>query len=237
MAGNAKTMGTSVTSRALAILGAFDAVHSGLSLSELSRRAGLPLATAHRLTGELESWGALSRGTDGRYRIGLRLWELGALHTARIELREAALPVLLSLSEATRGEVELIVEDGGDSVCVESLGARGDSARSAGRRRLRRPLDESAGGLALLAHRGADGETVRPWLLQYRKYGCVIHADDARPDRTTIAVPVVDDDLSAVAALTLTLPETTAVGHGRQLLIPATSAIQRALSRAKAVAA
>lgn len=237
MAGNAKTVGMSVTSRALAILGAFDAVHRVLTLSELSRRAGLPLATAHRLTGELESWGALSRGADGRYRIGLRIWELGALNPTRSELREAALPFLLSLSEVSRGEVQLVVQDGGDAVCVEHLGARDDGVGTGRLRKQRRPLEESACGLALLAHRGAGGTAVQSCLPQFRRYGCVIHPDDAGTDRSTIAVPVVADDLDAVGAVGLTMPDSTTIGHGRQLLIATTSGIQRALSRHRAVAA
>jgi p-hydroxybenzoate 3-monooxygenase len=48
MAGNS-AVGASVTSRALALLGAFDATHRSLTLSELPRRADLPLATAYRL--------------------------------------------------------------------------------------------------------------------------------------------------------------------------------------------
>ncbi|WP_161981727.1 helix-turn-helix domain-containing protein [Streptomyces sp. TM32] len=236
MADNLKTVGVSVTSRALAILGAFDAVHSGLSLSELSRRTGLPLATAHRLIRELQSWGALSRGLDGRYRIGLRIWELGALTPSRTGLREAALPSLLSLLEASREEVRLVVADGGDAVCVEHLGAR-DDRRGTDLRGLRRPLHESACGLALLAHRGAGGTAVQRCLPLYRKYGCVVRPGEPRAGRKTVAMPVVGDDLTAVAAVGLTLPDEAALGHGRELLIAATAGIQRALSRRRAVAA
>ncbi|MFC6344630.1 helix-turn-helix domain-containing protein, partial [Nocardioides hankookensis] len=53
MAGNTSTPGASVTSRALALLGAFDEHHRRLTLTELADRAGLPMPTAHRLVGEL----------------------------------------------------------------------------------------------------------------------------------------------------------------------------------------
>lgn len=59
--------GRSVTSRSLAVLDAFDASHRRLSLSDIARRSKLPLATAHRLVGELEVWGALVRSSDGAY--------------------------------------------------------------------------------------------------------------------------------------------------------------------------
>jgi DNA-binding IclR family transcriptional regulator len=236
VAGNVKTVGASVTSRALAILGAFDALHSGLSLSDLSRRTGIPLATAHRLIGELSSWGALSRGPDGRYRIGLRIWELGALTPTRTGLRDAALPSLLSLSELSRKEVRLVVADGEDAVCVEHLVARDDPGGT-DLTGLRCPLEESACGIALLAHREAGGATVQRCLPLYRRYGCVVRAEEPRAGRQTLAMPVVGDDLAAVAAIGLTLPGETAIGHGRELLIAAAAGIQRALSRQRAVAA
>lgn len=66
----------SVASRLLAVLGAFGAEHRYLSLTQLSRRTGLPFATSHRLVGELSTWGALERDVQGRYRIGLRLWDV-----------------------------------------------------------------------------------------------------------------------------------------------------------------
>jgi DNA-binding IclR family transcriptional regulator len=74
VAGNVSRAGVSVTSRALALIGAFDGRHRRLSLSQLAERAQLPLPTAHRLVGELVAWGALSRTPSGEYVVGRRLW-------------------------------------------------------------------------------------------------------------------------------------------------------------------
>lgn len=83
MAGNTTRPGQSVTARALALLGAFDVAHPRLSLSEMAHRADLPLATTHRLAGELEAWRALDRDDDGYYRIGeARGPPVGADHLA-----------------------------------------------------------------------------------------------------------------------------------------------------------
>src|SRR3954453_14068676 len=84
MAGGSREAGRTVTSKVLAILGAFDSGHPQLTLSDLARRSGVPLSTVHRLVGELEEWQALSRAPDGRLRIGLRLWELGQLAPAKL---------------------------------------------------------------------------------------------------------------------------------------------------------
>ncbi len=59
-----------------------------LTVTELARRTGLPLTTTHRLAGELVAGGALERGEDGRYRIGLRLWEIASLAPRGLGLRE-----------------------------------------------------------------------------------------------------------------------------------------------------
>jgi DNA-binding IclR family transcriptional regulator len=51
MAGNTSQPGATVVSRAVALLTAFDDTCPRLTLTELARRAGLPMATAHRPAG------------------------------------------------------------------------------------------------------------------------------------------------------------------------------------------
>lgn len=102
MAGNTGDPGRSVSSRLLAVLDTFDIGHPALTLSEISRRSGLPLATCHRFVAELVSWRGLERDDDGLYRIGLRLWEMGLLGRLHIRLREVALPFLQALYESSR---------------------------------------------------------------------------------------------------------------------------------------
>ncbi len=68
---------SSVLGKARSILDAFDSDHSDLSLTELTRRSRVAKATVHRLAGELVEWGLLERAGT-KYRLGLRLFELGA---------------------------------------------------------------------------------------------------------------------------------------------------------------
>src|SRR6478609_4936719 len=51
----------SVTSRALSVLGTFDAAHTRQTLTEIAAAADLPLSTTHRLVAELDRWQGLTR--------------------------------------------------------------------------------------------------------------------------------------------------------------------------------
>ncbi|WP_033442336.1 IclR family transcriptional regulator [Saccharothrix sp. NRRL B-16314] len=145
----------SVTGRALALLGAFDAAHPRLRITELARRANLPLATAHRLAAELVSWRALDRDADGGYSIGLRLWEVATLAPVAGRLREVALPFMQHLYETTHENIHLAVHDGFDALYVEKLcGHRSVPVISRAGARL--PMHPTGVGKALLAHAGGE---------------------------------------------------------------------------------
>ncbi|MEU4672692.1 hypothetical protein AB0F91_33175 [Amycolatopsis sp. NPDC023774] len=63
--------------------------------------------TADRLLAELVGWGALER--TGRYRIGLRLWQLGSQVPGGRELRDVALPFLQDPLQVTH---EIVHDEG-----------------------------------------------------------------------------------------------------------------------------
>src|SRR5690242_3450923 len=121
VAGNLSSPGASVTSRALGVLGAFDEEHRELTLTELARRAGLPLPTTHRLVAELVAWGALTRVRSGHYVIGRRLWDIGLLAPVQAGLVEVAAPFLHDLYGATLATVHLAVRDGLDVLYLHVL--------------------------------------------------------------------------------------------------------------------
>ncbi|MGZ4436860.1 MAG: IclR family transcriptional regulator [Nocardioides sp.] len=155
MAGNSSRPGASVTSRALALLGAFDGEHRRLTLSALAERAGLPLPTAHRLVGELVGWGALARTGSGEYVVGRRLWDLGLLAPAQTGLRELASPYLHDLYGATLATVHLAVRDGAEALYLDRL--RGNtSVPIVSTIGSRLPMHATGVGKVLLAHAPAE---------------------------------------------------------------------------------
>ncbi len=151
MAGNTSVRGATVTSRVLALLGAFDDRHRELSLSDLARRSGVPLATAHRLAAELAEWGALHKTGEGKYVVGRRLWDIGLLAPVARELREVAIPFLHDLYGATLETVHLAVREDDHVLYLETLsGSRSVPVVSTVGSRL--PMHATGVGKVLLAH-------------------------------------------------------------------------------------
>jgi len=239
---------TTVTGRVLAILSAFSADAAALSLSAIARSAGLPLSTAHRLVGELTGWGALERGVDGRYRIGLRLWEVGALAPRSLGLRERAMPYLEDLYEATRQNVQLAVRDGTEVVYVERL-AHPEAVRVFSRVGGRMPLHATGVGQVLLAFAPpavqeevlaaplppltsktvVDRHELRRILAAVRREGVAVADGMVDLLSLSVAAPVRGEDDRVVAALSVVVPS---AGAEPRSIVPAVRAAARGISRA-----
>lgn len=237
----------SAPGRLLAVLGAFDLEHPALSLTEIGRRAGLSLSTAHRLVGALTEWGALERDERGLYHVGLRLWELAALAPRGPALRQIALPYLEDLYETTHENVQLAVRDGADVVYIEWL-----SGRSAVGVRIRVgarwPLHATGVGLALLAHCGVeeqeeycagelapftpytvtDAARLRRMLAEVRRTGVAVSSRQVTEDALSVAAPVRDPAGAVVAAVSVVVPYADAQVP---VLAPAVRLAARGISR------
>ena len=139
----------SVLERAFAILGAYGPADRKLTLAEMTRRTGIPKTTVHRMVGELIELGVLE-GERGVYRIGMRMFELGQLVPLQRDLRNAALPCMEDLFEATHETVHLAVLDGTDVLYIDKIsGHRRVAAGSRVGGRL--PAHCTAVGKAMLA--------------------------------------------------------------------------------------
>lgn len=142
-------------SRLLAVLFAFQPNDTSLSHADIARRCGLPHATARRMVLELVEAGALDRNADGRFTIGLRLWQIGTLAPHTEPLRTLAKPVLEDLYASLHQHVQLAVLEGDEAVLIERM-SRPDAPELISRVGGRLPLHCSAVGKVLLAHGGAD---------------------------------------------------------------------------------
>ncbi|UQX86878.1 IclR family transcriptional regulator [Jatrophihabitans telluris] len=234
----------------LALLGAFDADHRELTLTELARRAGLTLSTAQRRASELAAWGALERTDAGRYRVGLRLWEVGSLAPRGLGLREVALPFLEDLYVVSRENVQLAVREGTEAVFVERIAGR-SAVRVLTRVGGRFALHATGVGLVLLAHAPPEvfDQVVRAGLASYtpatitdpaalrgtlagvRRDGYAVSRGAVTEDALSVAAPITDAGGHVVAAVSLVV----AIDGARpQALAPLVRAAARGISRAYA---
>lgn len=141
---------SSVLGKAFLLFGAFDGSRTTLGLTDLSRRSGIPKATAYRLAQELVDLNLLERVEAG-YQLGWRMYELGQLVPGPANLRHIARPVLMDLHSATRAAVHLAVPHGLDTLYLERLVGRRD-ARLHTAVGNRMPIWYAASGKLFLAH-------------------------------------------------------------------------------------
>jgi DNA-binding IclR family transcriptional regulator len=239
----------SVTDKVLALLGAFSYETPALTLTELSRRTGLSMPTVHRRAAELVEWGALERGPDRRYRVGLRLWEVATLAPRGFTLRNVALPFLQDLYDVTKEQhIHLSVRDHLDVVFLERLST--PNAPQAGSRAGGRFGEFATGaGLVLLAHAPGDvrekylsnplrrytEKTVtdparlRSLLAGVRREGYSSSERMVRSDIHCVGAPVYGVNGSVVAAVSICF---LAGSQSPRALVPSVQAAARKISHA-----
>src|ERR1700744_1155824 len=98
--------------RGLAILGTFSPDRPALGISELATRLGLTRSTTHRYVATLARLGYLDQDEQTRkYRLGIRVLDLGFTVLGSLELREIATPFLQRLTASTGNTSNLAIRD------------------------------------------------------------------------------------------------------------------------------
>jgi DNA-binding IclR family transcriptional regulator len=138
----------------MTLLSAFDSERTELGISALARHSGLAKSTTHRLAVELVRLGLLERSSRG-LRLGIRLFEFGQLVPRQRTLKEAALPFMEDLRDATGSNVHLAVLEGVEVVYLEILRVR-DSQPLPSRIGGRMPAHATGVGKAILANSPAE---------------------------------------------------------------------------------
>ena len=106
--------------RALAVLDALSDGAPELGTNEISRRTGINASTVSRLLATLAASGLVEHVSEtGRYRLGIRLLQLGNSVLARLDLREVARPHLQSLVELTGETATLSAPGEHDAMTVD----------------------------------------------------------------------------------------------------------------------
>ena len=214
----------SVVGKMDVILAAFTIDDDQVSLADLVRRTGLPKTTLHRICQVLTTGGFLER-VDGRYRLGLRLFELGQRVPRQRILRDAARPHMQGLLYRTQSVTHLAILDGVDALVIERLSPFRIPTRHtqiAGRM----PLYCTAAGKALLAfsppslavevmREGFQRRTPRTIttalhftraLERARATGIASEVEEMHVGYLAVGAPILGPEGTAIAALAVTAP-------------------------------
>jgi IclR family KDG regulon transcriptional repressor len=140
-----------VLDRALAALEVLAARSNECSLVEICRTLKLHKSTAHRLMMVLEQHRLVDKNPDtGRYRLGLKLFELGSKAIGSLDLRRHAKPYLDRLQRELGETVFLCLLDEGQVFYIEKIESQ-QSVRTACTVGSRAPAYCTAVGKAMLA--------------------------------------------------------------------------------------
>jgi DNA-binding IclR family transcriptional regulator len=146
----------SSVANSIRLLTSFSGEEDELGITTLAGRLRLAKSTVHRLAATLTSAGFLEQNAEtGKYRLGVALFELGALVRRRMDVANEARPKLRELLEKTGETVQLGIIDHYSVLYVyemESPRAIRMAAAVGGRA----PLHCTAVGKVLLAFQSAD---------------------------------------------------------------------------------
>jgi DNA-binding IclR family transcriptional regulator len=200
-------------------IGVLDALADGeLGTNEIARRTGLTASTVSRQLATLAAGGLVDHVADtGRYRLGLRLVELGNAALGRLDLRELARPRLHELVDATGETATLSLPGEHDAITVDFVQSP-QSVRSVAQ--LGRPSvgHATAAGKVVLAFSQAtrsaklpaytgrtivDPEVLKRELELVRRRGWAQAAGEREDDLNAVAAPVrgAAGELTAVLGL------------------------------------
>jgi DNA-binding IclR family transcriptional regulator len=108
--------------RALAALEILSESKHGFSISEMARRLGVPKSSIHLILTTLERRGYLLKNPQSRrYSMGLKLVGLARMALDGLQLRQQAIPFLLSLAAKTGLTVHMGVLESGEAVLIERI--------------------------------------------------------------------------------------------------------------------
>ena len=214
--------------RGLAILECFTPKNPVLGIVDIAERLGMSRSTTHRYVTTLVALGYLEQGASRKYRLGLRVTDLGMSALNATGLREQAHADLTELSHRAGYTTSLAVLEGGEIVYVDHVqsfrrGQRDVEPKLGLGSRL--PAYCTALGKVLLAYmpererreplaktngdnRGPNAITskgiLRDELVQVLDEGFAVEDEELASGRIAIAAPVLDESNEIAAAIDMT---------------------------------
>lgn len=212
--------------RVLRLLEAFGPHERDVSLGDLAERVSLPKSSVHRLLVTLVGHGFVERDpSTRRYRLGVRLFELGSTVIHERGLHSAAHPVLEELSTSTGETCHLAILSGLEAVYVYKVDGQSSiimSSRVGGRA----PCHATSIGKVLTAWAGDEvqrrlrsqglraytdrtitsARALEAELTKVREQGYALDLEELEEGLRCVAAPVRDQSGRVVAALGIAGP-------------------------------
>jgi len=203
------------------------AEEDGLTLSELSRRSGVPASTVHRVLLTLESRAYVQHDMErGLWLVGVGAFKTGSAFLRNRRVASMGRATMHALMEASGETVNLGIEDHGEVVFISQVESH-DTLRAFFRAGSRGAMHASGVGKALLAefpehrvrqicalrrlerfteHTITDlGQFLRE-LAEGRRRGWALDDEERSPGMRCVAAPIFNEHAEAIAGVSVSGP-------------------------------
>ncbi len=208
------------------VLDAFSTVDRALSLADIGQRTGFPKSTAHRLLAAMREAGLLDQDRErDRYRLGMKLFELGNIVLANMELHREARPFVDALTRQSGQAVHLAVFDGQRALVIHRADASPEKGQPTAMIE-QAPVHCTSVGKVILAYQSeatverviaaglarftdstiTDPRVLREQLNEIRGRGYAIDEGEHQPGLRCVGAPIRDQSGRVVAAISITGP-------------------------------
>lgn len=190
--------------------------HRPMSLQELSTCLGYPKSTIHAILATLREHSVIEQRPDGKYYLGIRLFECGCAVSAEWNISQIVHPHLVKLAEQTGASAFVSMLDGNASIVFDRhVPSSGSSLQILQEPGSRHPLHATAQGKLLLSaleeadtasrlaacgmpsytrHTITDPDAFLKELALIRTRGYAIEDGEYKVGLRSIAAPVYDRD-------------------------------------------
>lgn len=226
--------------KALTILDLLAAHQGDMSLGEIARALDLPKSTLHGLLATLRDFGYLEQSPfDGRYRLGVRLFEIGNIVANNWDVRKVAAPHIQKLVDELEETVHLVVLDKGEVLYIDKRESR-RSLRIVSQVGMRLPAHCTGVGKVLLAylhpsevkriiatkglarytrHTITDPRQLEAELAKIREMGYAVDNEEIMDSLRCVAAPIRNHNGKVCAAVSVSGPVARLEGEKFRLAV------------------
>lgn len=227
----------------------------GMSLTDLSAEVCLHVSTTHRLLSALMSRGYVQKDAEsGKYRLTMRLFEVGSRAVGGMNLVSLSRPFLEHLADSTGETIHLVARNGDEVVYLYKEDTTNSVIRMSSFVGLRRPMYCTAVGKSILAYLPDDDvdgiwnrSVITPFtantivtlsdlknnLRSVRLLGYAVDREEHELGILCIGAPIFDHLNMPIAAMSISSPvsriDEDRIEHFSQKLITAANGVTRLL--------